>query len=193
MYHLIRRIHLYSSLVIILFLMMYCVSGYMMIHGPWFASSNHPAPVQTARLESIANRPAEELAADVKKQLHLPGRIQFPATQPANMTRFWINHPGTMTRVDVATSEKLIRISTVRTGLIGTLVMLHKIAGYDDVPLFNLYAVFSDLSGVAMIVFALSGVYLWWKRTRNHFWGIACLTISCTYAAGVMIYLAFAP
>src|SRR2546430_13836210 len=104
MYHLIRRIHLYSSLVIILFLMMYFVSGYMMIHGPWFATSNHAEPAQTVPLESSANRAAEELAADVKKQLHLAGRIQFPATQPADMTRFWINHPGTMARVAVAAS-----------------------------------------------------------------------------------------
>jgi hypothetical protein len=193
MYHLIRRIHLYSSLVIILFLMMYFVSGYMMIHGPWFHTSNHPQPVQTAALESSADCPPEQVAANVKKQLHMVGRIQFPVTQPAGMTRFWINHPGTMARVDVSPSDKLIRISTVRTGLIGTLVMLHKIAGYDDIPLYDLYAVFSDLSGVSMILFALSGVYLWWMRTKNHFWGILCLAASCAYAAGIMLYLAYAP
>ena len=193
MYHLIRRIHLYLSLIIILFLMMYFVSGYMMIHTTWFHSGNLPQPVQTAALESRADGPQEQVAANVKKQLHVVGRIQYPTTQPEGMTRFWINHPGTMMRFDVTTSDKLIRITTVRTGIIGTLVMLHKIAGYDDVPLYNLYALFSDLSGVSMILFALSGVYLWWMRTKNHFWGILCLIASCAYAAGVMLYLAFAP
>jgi hypothetical protein len=70
--------------------------------------------------------------------------------------------------------------------------MLHKVAGYDDVPLFNLCALFGDLSGVSMIVFALTGVYLWWKRVRNHTWGIVCLTASCGYAIGLMFYLAYA-
>jgi hypothetical protein len=193
MYDLIRKVHLYSCLVIVMFLMMYFVSGYMMTHGTWFHSSNRSEPVQTAELESSADRPAEQVAADVKKQLHLVGRIQFPATQPTGMTRFWINHPGTMTRVDVSTSDKVIRIATVHTGLIGVLVMLHKVAGYDDQLQYNLCALFSDLSGVSMIVFALSGVYLWWMRTRNHLWGILCLIASCGYGGGIILYLMYAP
>jgi hypothetical protein len=193
MYHLIRRIHLFSSLVVILFLMMYFITGYMMIHGEWFHTSSHADPVQTAALESSADRPAEEVAADVKKQLHIVGRIQFPATQPSGMTRFWIIHPGTTVRVDVATNEKLIRMYPVRFGLIGTLVVLHKTAGYDDQPIHDLCALFSDLSGFSMIVVALTGVYLWWMRTRNRLWGILCLIASCAYAAGIMLYLAYAP
>jgi hypothetical protein len=193
MYHLIRRIHLYSSLVIIVFLMMYFVSGYMMTHVSWFPSSNHPEPVQTANLESSPDRPAEQVAADVKNQLHLPGRIQFPVTQPAGMTRFWINHPGTMTRVDVSTADGVIRVFPVHAGLIGALVMLHKVAGYDNQPAYNLCALFCDLCGVSMILFALTGVYLWWMRTKNHLWGILCLIASCAYAAGILLYLAYAP
>jgi hypothetical protein len=193
MYHLIRRIHLYANLVLVLFLMMYFVSGYMMIHTGWFSTSNHPEPVQTAALESSANRPVEKVAVDVKKQLHMVGRIVFPTTQPPGMTRFWITHPGTITRVDIVASENLMRIYTVREGFIGVLIMLHKICGYDDKALYNFCTLFCDLSGLAMIVFALSGVYLWWKRTKHHFWGIVCLTSSCVYAAGVMLYLAFAP
>jgi hypothetical protein len=193
MYHLIRRIHLYANLVLVLFLMMYFVSGYMMIHTAWFPTSNYPEPVQTATLESSANRPAGQVAADVKNQLRIPGRISLSTTQPEGMTRFWIIHPGTMTRVDVATSDRQIQISPVHTGFIGILVMLHKINGYDDKALYNVCTLFCDLSGLAMIVFALSGVYLWWMRTKSHFWGIACLSVSCLYAAAVMLYLAFAP
>ena len=69
----------------------------------------------------------------------------------------------------------------------------HKVAGYDEHPVFDVYAFFCDLTGASMILFALSGVYLWWKTTRDHLWGILCLIASCTYAAGMMLYFAYAP
>ena len=35
-YNVIRRIHLYAGLVVLVFLMMYFASGYVMIHRQWF-------------------------------------------------------------------------------------------------------------------------------------------------------------
>ena len=52
MYDLIRKIHLYCGLIILIFLMMYFVSGYMMIHRPWFVTPPPPPTTQTANLES---------------------------------------------------------------------------------------------------------------------------------------------
>ena len=69
---------------------------------------------------------------------------------------------------------------------------LHKIAGYDDQPLFDLYALFCDLAGFSMILFAFTGIYLWWKCAKNHALGIAFLMASCAYAIGMMLYFAYA-
>ena len=48
-------------------------------------------------------------------------------------------------------------------------------------------------AAVVMLFLLVSGVYLWWKRAKNRAWGVLCLTASCAYAAGVMLYLAYAP
>src|SRR5947199_9198351 len=109
------------------------------------------------------------------------------------MTRFWINRPGTMIRIEVPARQRQIHLTTQRVGVVGTLIMLHKINGYDDQLLFDAYALFCDLAGLSMILFAVTGVYLWWKRTRNRVPGILCLLASCAYAAAVMLHLAFAP
>ena len=193
MYRLMRTIHLYCGMVILTFLMMYFVRGYTMIQRPWFLPAPPPPTARTATLESAEHSSIEQFAADVKKQLRLFGRIQFPLAQPAGLTRFWVIHPGTMTRVDIPAGGHAVTITTQRTGLVGTLIMLHKINGYDDQPLFDLYSFFCDLAGLSMIVFAFSGVYLWWKRARNRLWGILCLTASCGYATGMMLYLLYAP
>jgi hypothetical protein len=194
MYNVIRRIHLYCGLIIVIFVMMYSVSGFIMTHRPWF-NVPHPGPTtRSAALESADDQPDQQLSADVQRQLSLAGRIQFPQKQPsANVTRFWINRPGTMIRVDVSRPQRLILLNTQRVGWDGKLIMLHKVNGYDAEPIFDAYALFCDLTGVAMILFALSGVYLWWRRTTKHLWGILCLIASCGYGVGMMVYLAYAP
>ena len=192
MYNVIRKLHLYSGLIIVIFLMMYFVSGYMMVHRPWFVTAPPAPTTQTAIFESTGAQTNEQLAADVQKQLGLVGRIQFPQKQPEDAVRFWVNHPGSMTRVDVSTREKRVQLTTQRVGLVGTLIMLHKVAGYDAEPIFDVYAFFCDLAGASMILFPISGIYLWWKTAKNHAWGILCLAASWAYAAGMMLYLAYA-
>src|SRR4051794_1010930 len=193
MYNAVRKIHLYCGLIILAFLMMYFVSGYMMAHRPWFVTASPPPTPRTATLESADALPAEQLAAEVKTQLGLAGRIQFPQKQPAGTTRFWVVRPGSMVRVDVPAGGRQIHVTTQRVGLVGTLVMLHKVNGYDDQLLFDAYAFFCDLAGLSMILFAVSGVYLWWKRAKHRAWGVLCLAASCAYAAAVMLHFAYAP
>jgi hypothetical protein len=193
MYSVVRKIHLFCGLVILAFLMMYFVSGYIMVHRPWFMSAPPPPTTQTASLESAGALPPEQLAAEVKNKLGLVGRVQFPQKQPADVTRFWVNRPGVMVRVDVPAGGHAVTVTTQRVGLVGTLIMLHKVRGYDGQLAFDACALFCDLAGLSMIVFALSGVYLWWKRAKKRLWGVLCLAASCAYAAGMMLYFAYAP
>ena len=94
--------------------------------------------------------------------------------------------------MDVYPQNHTVRLTTQRAGWIGTLIMLHKIAGYDNEPLFDVYAFCCDLAGLSMILFALTGVYLWWKRVKNHALGLVCLTASCVYGIGMLFYFAYA-
>ena len=193
MYLLVRRIHLFSGSVIMAFLMMYFVSGYMMIHRPWFLRPSPPATVETAALEAGAPDHVDRLAVYVKEKFGLRGRLQYPQVQPKDVKRFWVLRPGVMLRVDVPANHGRITFTTQRAGLVGTLIMLHKIRGYDDQLVFDVYALFCDLAGVSMILFAVSGIYLWWKRRRKHFWGIVCLGLSCVYGVAMVVYLAYTP
>lgn len=151
MHHLIRKIHLYAGLIIVTFLMMYCVSGYTMAHRPWFLPPSPPRSARTVTFDAIAASSPEQVAADVKNKLALPGRVQFPQEQPPGETLFWAIRPGSMIRVDVLPRTHVVRLITQRVGLVGTLIMPHKVAGYDDQPLFDLVAFFCDLAGLSLI------------------------------------------
>ena len=118
MYNTIRKIHLYAGLIIVLFLMMYFVSGYVLIHRPWFGVAE--------------------------------------------------NNPSS------------------------TLVKLHRAHGYGGGVVRNAFIFFNDLASFSCILFALSGVYLWWKSAKAKIWGILCLAISCIYGVGMILYLMYA-
>jgi uncharacterized iron-regulated membrane protein len=75
----------------------------------------------------------------------------------------------------------------------GRLIVLHKMEWYGVRPFVNASVFFGDLAALSMIVFAISGVILWWKSVKNHFWGSVCLIASCGYAAGMMLYFAYPP
>ena len=192
MYNAVRKIHLYTGFIILVFLMMYFASGYIMAHRPWFLPRSPPPSTRTVTLDANAATSPQQVAALVKKELALPGRIELPQKQPANETLFWAVRPGLMIRVDVVPRDHVVRLTTQGVGWVGTLIMLHKVAGYDNEPLFDLCAFFSDLAGLSMILFSFTGVYLWWKRVKHHGWGMACLVASCAYAIGMMLYFTYA-
>src|SRR5688572_30944320 len=106
MYNAIRKIHLYSGMVVLLFLMMYFVSGYVMIHRPWFGGQGGkpPADVRTESLAGYAGpREPEALAAYVVGRFQLRGRANVPpaARQPQNSIRFNVVRPGTIQQIEI--------------------------------------------------------------------------------------------
>ena len=198
MYDAIRKVHLYSGLVVLSFLMMYFVSGYVMIHRPWFGgqSNKPPAGVRTESLAGYAGPrgDADALAAHVAERFDLRGRrnVPPPARQPKQAIRFNVFRPGTIHQVEIPHGGDAVTITTTRENLAGVLVQLHRVHGYGGGWIWNAFVLFNDLASASCIVFALTGVYLWWKTARRKIWGVLCLGASCAYTIGTILYLMYA-
>jgi hypothetical protein len=195
MYTVLRRIHLFAGLIIFAFLMMYFITGYIIVHPDWFGR-NAAKPEPTTQSASLAGytgkREPRELAAHVAAQQQLRGRIRVPREQPDDAVRFSVMRPGTTHEINIPDDADTFTIKTSKENLAGTLIQMHRIHGYGHGWLFNLWVFFNDLASLSCILFALTGVYLWWKSTKNHLPGILCLTASCTYALAVILYLMYA-
>jgi hypothetical protein len=197
MYNVIRKIHLYTGLVVLVFLMMYFVSGYVLIHRD-LLGGQRGKPEPATRTESFGSyagpRTPEALAAHVTERFDLHGRLNIPPPerQPKGAIRFTVFRPGTTHQVDIPHDGDTLTIKTTRENLAGLFVHLHRIHGYGRGPLFNAYVVFNDLASAACIGFALSGVYLWWKTAKRKIWGALCLAASCAYGGGMILYLMYA-
>jgi hypothetical protein len=68
------------------------------------------------------------------------------------------------------------------------LIRLHHLSGFEGGKIYEIWGVMLDLVCVAMIVFALSGIYLWYKLTKRHLLGWLVLSASVCYTAATAIY-----
>jgi hypothetical protein len=59
--------------------------------------------------------------------------------------------------------------------------------------LYNLWVVFYDLASLALIVFAITGVYMWYKLEGRKRLGWILLGLSFAYAGAMVLYLIYAP
>lgn len=50
-----------------------------------------------------------------------------------------------------------------------------------------------ELASAAMVVFAATGIYLWYKLTRRPLLGWMLLALSFSFAGGTILYLVHAP
>jgi hypothetical protein len=197
MYNAVRKVHLYCGLIALAFLMMYFVSGYVMVHRPWFGGQSGKPP-KDERTESIADyrgpRTPEALAAHVTARFGLHGRANVPpaARQPSTSIRFNVVRPGTIQQVDVPRDGDTVTITTTRENLAGVLAQLHRVHGYGGGVAWNAFVLFNDLASASCILFALTGVYLWWKTAKRKIWGVLCLGASCAYTLGTILYLMYA-
>ena len=74
-----------------------------------------------------------------------------------------------------------------------TLAQLHQQTGYEGTWLNKLWAATVDLTALALILFAASGVYLWWKLGRQRRLGLAVLVVASGYSLASLAWLVFGP
>jgi|GEM_PF-2924078 len=71
-------------------------------------------------------------------------------------------------------------------GAYKTITRLHRIHGYEgDLP-HLLYALMMDLSSLALLLFVVTGFYMWLKLERKKAYGIALLLLACALTGGVI-------
>jgi hypothetical protein len=192
-YTLLRKVHLYSGLAILAFVIMYFVTGYPMIHRTWFPN---PEALKKTRTEPLRyNGPKNPSAYSdyLQKTFDLRGQVTRQRRQKDGSWEFRYSRPGTAYEAVVAPAGDSVRITTVRDNAVQTLIALHELHGYGGGELYNLWAILLDLASFSLIVFAFSGIYLWFKLTKKRLLGWILLGISYGYAAATVLYLIYAP
>jgi len=131
--------------------------------------------------------PPRVAAQQILSDLKLEGTFGVGATSPEGkltITRQDIIAPR---RITFYPGERRVEIERSKTDAVGFLYRFHRRRGYD--PPFaadRAMAVSVDLVIIAMVFWALSGLWMWWEMRATRLWGFACAV------AGIGIFVVFA-
>ena len=189
MYLLIRRIHLFTGLLLLLFVFMYFVSGYVIIHRPWFGKNAPKTSTRTETLEFNGETSEEAMAKFLQDRFDLRGRSGAIKHRPDGSVQFNFARPGTIHEAVVASEGKQVTITSKEFGFADLANGMHRLHGYKGGWLYWVWALFFDLASAALIVFALTGVVLWYQMGGNRIPGLICLLVSFGFTAAMISYL----
>ncbi len=189
MYQLIRRMHLFTGLVLLVFVLMYFISGYVLIHEHWFGGRE---PKVTKRVESldVPLRASDALlASQVQDRFHLSGQSSTPEHRKDGWVRISYVRPGRTFQVAINPEGKQVTITRNDFGFAGVANGMHRLRGYHGGWVYWLWAAMYDLASAGLIVFAITGIVLWYQSTSRRLAGWLCLAAGFGFTAAMIAYL----
>lgn len=130
--------------------------------------------------------PPREIAQQILTDLNLEGA--FSVQGPAPGGRVTINRQGMLAprRITFTPDDKRIVVERLELETSGFLNRFHRRRGYQQPYAADIaMAVSVDLVIVAMVFWALSGLWMWWEMRVTRLWGLACA------ATGIGIFILF--
>lgn len=194
--HILRWIHLYTGLFLLPWMLVYGASALCLNHNHWFLDKLNIKPIhwQTEREidftpdDKFPHEPVQQARAIVKL-LDLDGAHRIIGKPNAN--QLIINRicaTGNY-RITWRKHRSLIVVEKQKSFSFYRLIhFLHFRGGYGQ-PYFAhiTWAVIVDAVSVSMWLWAISGVYLWWRRTRKLALGVVCLIAGVLSFAGLVV------
>ena len=161
MFPLIRKLHLYAAFAIAAFLFMYFVTGAVIIMGETFSrKSIH----EVSEKQLIHNESESVTVARLRKQFQIQGEERKKIEEKQTVYSYF--RPGYRAEIIFPAHQDSVSIHLTQ-GSFGNLMNdFHRLRGFKGVAHF-VWGVLYDLSCIALFLFALSGLYLWWKIEKN--------------------------
>jgi hypothetical protein len=179
-----RRTHMYLALFLAPWMLGYALSTIAMSHR-WIGGP--PTYVQEREqnyeTQFAAGTPPIEIGRQILADLDLEGA--FGVQGPAADGRLTINRQDLVTprRIVYRPAERRVTVERVTFEAGAFLNRLHRRRGYQQpYAADRVMAVSVDVVIVAMVIWAASGLWMWWEMRATRFWGIAAA------ASGILLF-----
>lgn len=145
---------------------------------------NHRMPRPTTFIKEREQRypntfepgtPPREIARQILVDLHLEGA--FGVQGPAPDGHLTINRQGMLSprRITFTPQDRRIVVERMELETSGFLNRFHRRRGYQQPYTADLaMAISVDAVIIAMVFWALSGLWMWWEMRATRWWGLAC-------------------
>jgi hypothetical protein len=187
MYKSIRQIHLFAAFVLTVFVLMYFVSGFVMIFEDSFQRKDTGVSVLKRHIPGIGAASGDTLVSLVKETFGVRGQYQIRRNNSGTVLTF--RHPGKEVQVVVQTLSDSTTCTIRKKNLVSVLHQFHRLHGYYGGANYIAWAIMYDLAAMSMILFAITGVFLWYKTERVRWPGWLILGAFTMLTAFTIYYL----
>ena len=186
MFQLLRNVHLALGLVFVVMVSVFVVSSLVIAYRPWLPQTPVDS-ARTVRLDPTSAQTPRTLARALMRQEDLKGDLRN-IEEDAGSVRFRIFRPGTQVDVEWQRSSGQATLKTRRWGALQMMVQLHTNHGFwhDFMPS-NLWAGFSLLASVGMLLLGASGIYLWFAHHSERLIGGVLLAVGLVYGLTTLV------
>jgi hypothetical protein len=188
----IRRIHMYLALFLVPWVLMYALSTIVMNHHTIFENWYDHQPVSWTLEREI---PYEvDFPSDTKRWVVVDQILSDLDMQGAHNVGGSLDNKITITRrnairpqrIQYDSQKRTIRIEKQEFRTNGFLEQMHRRKGYDTKFLSDdLWAITVDLFILSTVLWAASGLWMWWELKVTRKWGGICI------GSGVVIFTFF--
>lgn len=187
-YHVIRKVHMYAAFSLLGFVLMYFITGFVLTHGKWFEQTQPEVTHKSLSLDLPREITLEELSVAVQNKFGFHAKRQPPKRQDGDTIVLEYFKPGHFYSVKVSPDHSQAKLKTEKFGLVRTLIGFHRMHGYGGGFLFSCYVFLMDLASIATILYAFTGIFLWYKLIRQRRLGTLLFLLGIAYTC-LVIYL----
>lgn len=183
MSRLLRRTHLYLALFLAPWILMYASSTFVMNHRVLFhGPPPNPPPMFEVERELVYPGEMPEGATPQQVALQLLATLDLDGAhtvaRPSTPGKVTINrlHPVSPRRITYTAADRRVVVEKMSFSGARFLEQMHRRRGFQhDYVLDDVWAALVDLTIVALIVLALSGLWMWWELRVTRRWGALAL------------------
>ena len=189
LYKVIRKIHLIATLVLATFIFLYFVTGFIMIFEETFQRRNLSVEKVREKIDGVRKIEPDSLAEWSRRKYHLNGRHFIDVNKESIVVDF--SHPGTMASVRVLRSVDSVYVEVKKGNFNTVMHQYHRLHGFEGGWTYFIWAVVYDLSAISMVIFSITGIYLWYKTERRRLAGWLVFAASTILTFSTIFYLMY--
>ncbi len=182
-----RLTHSYTGLFLIPWLLVYAASAFCLNHGPWINKTFKVGPPQWQVQREVSFTPDETLpelpaaqAQRVMQHLGLRGAHRVLGKPMPNRMVILRPSGGGNYRITWQRQKDLLIVERQPFSACRLMHFLHFRGSYRQKDFAHIaWAVIVDLVSISLLVWIVSGIYIWFRRRRQRVSGGLCLAAGC--------------
>ena len=187
-YKLIKKIHLYAGLSTTALLIMFILTSYIMIYHK---SLSHESTKETQLFDVERKLNSAEEWAQWIAEHDINGRFDYAQIEKKENPFQEYADAGGSTRITYLSGQNKMEVVKTYKSTSDALEGIHRQRGFDGGPSYKLYAILLDLLGTSLILFTITGIFMWMKLLKYDKWAWIVFVGGFLYFGFTLIYLTY--